>query len=156
VSPAESLGPIGPFDVVTAAFLLSCMPDRSSLDAVANAIAANLKPGGRFVSTVGNLSAWPGVDYRPYGMSGDVTGPLPDGAAYHITFLLEDDSFTIEDYAHSQVAYEGALRQAGLTQIRWHAPRVTVEGLATFGPDFWRVYLTYPPIVRLSAERPAL
>jgi toxoflavin synthase len=155
VSSAESLGPIGPFDVVTAAFLLNCAPTPSSLAAMARTIVANLKPGGRFVTTISHLSDWPGVDYNPYGMSTDVSAPLADGAAYHITFFLDDESFTIENFAHSQAAYENALREAGLTNPRWYPPRVTDEGLAAFGADFWRVYLTYPPILRLSAERPS-
>lgn len=155
VSPAEEVGAIGPFDVVSAAFLLNYAPSRSGLDAMARAIAANLKPGGRFVATNGHLCDWPDADYRRYGMTSDVSGPLPDGAAYHITFQLDDEDFTIEIYAHSRATYEDALRRAGLTNIRWHTPRVTDEGVATFGPDFWHAYLTRPSILRLSAERPA-
>jgi SAM-dependent methyltransferase len=155
VSPAEALGSIGPFDVVAAAFLLNCAPTRASLAAMAGTIAANLKPGGRFVTTNSHLGDWPGVDFGRYGMSSDVSHPLADGAPYHITFLLDDDRFTIENFAHTRSTYEAVLREAGLTNLRWHAPRVTAEGLAAFGPDFWRVYLDYPPLLRLSAERSA-
>jgi SAM-dependent methyltransferase len=155
VAPAEELGPIGPFDVVTAAFLLNCSPTRASLAAMARTIAANLKPGGRFVTTNSNLCAWPGVDFSPYGMSSDVTSPLPDGAPYHITFLLDDDDrFTIENYAHTLAAYEGALREAGVTPLRWHPPRVTKEGMDLYGSFYWHVYLANPPILRLSAVSP--
>jgi SAM-dependent methyltransferase len=109
VSPVETLGPIGSFEVVSAAFLLNCAPTCSSLSAMARTIAANLEPGGRFVTTNSHLSDWPGVDYRPYGMDSDATAPLADGALYHITFLLDDDQdrFTIENFAHSRSAYEG-------------------------------------------------
>jgi SAM-dependent methyltransferase len=157
VSPVETLGPIGPFEVVSAAFLLNCAPTRPSLAAMAHTIAAHLEPGGRFVTTNSHLSDWPGVDYTPYGMASDASAPLADGALYHITFLLDDDQdrFTIENFAHSRAAYEAALREAGLTDIHWHPPRVTEDGLAAFGPEFWQVYLAYPPLLRLSAIRPA-
>jgi SAM-dependent methyltransferase len=157
VSPAEALGSIGSFDVLSAAFLLNCAPTRSSLDAMAQTIAANLRPGGRFVTTNSHLSDWPGVDYSPYGMAHDVSAPRADGALYHITFLLDDDEdrFTIENFAHSRAAYEAALHAAGLVDLHWHTPRVTEEGLAAFGPEFWHIYLTSPPLLRLSAVRSA-
>jgi SAM-dependent methyltransferase len=155
VSPAEALGSIGPFDVVSAAFLLNCAPNRSTLAAMAHTIAANLRPGGRLGTTISNLCNFPGVDYTPYGMSHDVTGPLPEGAPHHITFLLEDDRFSVENFAYSRAVYEAVLCEAGLNQIKWYEPHVTEAGLTAFGPEFWHVYLTNPPVVRLSAERPA-
>ena len=153
--PAEALEPMEPFDLVSAAFLLNCAPTRSSLAAMARTIAANLVPGGRLVATISNIGHWPDVDYTPYGMATDVTRPLDDGEPFHVTFLLVDhEPFTIENFAYSHATYEATLGEAGLTNIRWHPPRVTAEGLAAFGPGFWQVYLTYPPILRLSAERP--
>jgi SAM-dependent methyltransferase len=152
--PAEGLEAMESFDVVSAAFLLNCAPTRSSLAAMARTIAANLVPGGRLVATISAIWQWPGVDYTRYGMTSDVTRPLDDGEPYHVTFLLGDAHFTIEDFAYSRSTYEAALGEAGLTNIRWHPPRVTEDGLAALGPDFWHAYLTYPPILRLSAERP--
>ena len=154
--PVEGLEPMEPFDVVSAAFLLNCAPTRSNLAAMARTIAANLVPGGRLVATISNIGQWPGVDYTPYGMATDVTRPLDDGEPYHITFLLDDDAFTIENFAYSHATYKAAVGEAGLTNIQWHSPRVTPEGLAAFGPGFWHVYLSYPPILRLSAERPVV
>ena len=152
--PAEAMEPMEPFDVVSAAFLLSCAPTRSSQGTMARTIFANLVPGGRLVATISNIWRWPGVDYTPYALACDATRPLDDGEPYHVTFLLGDDSFTIEDFAYSHATHAAALGAAGLTNIQWHPPRVTDEGLAAFGPEFWHVYLSYPPILRLSAERP--
>jgi SAM-dependent methyltransferase len=153
--PAEGLEPMEPFDVVSAAFLLNCASTTTSLASMARAIAGNLLAGGRLVTTISMIWQWPGVDYSPYGMTTDVTRPLDDGEPYHVTFLIDDDRFTIEDFAYSRATYEAALAEAGLANFRWHPPRVTEAGLTAFGPDFWRVYLTHPPILRLSAERPA-
>jgi SAM-dependent methyltransferase len=152
--PAESLGPIGPFDVISAAFLLNCAPDRPTLDAMARAIAMNLAPGGRMVMTVSNVGEWPGTDYSPYGMVDDVRDSLADGTPCRITFLLDADTFTLMNFAHSRATYEAALRGAGLAEIRWHAPRITAEGLAAYPPGFWDTYLARPPLMRISAVRP--
>lgn len=150
---AEQMPTLGPFDLVSAAFLFNTAPDRDTLEAMAKALAANLKPGGRLVFTLGDVCRWPRVDYRPYGMATDIREPLPEGAPYQITFLLDDDSFTITDYAWSHAACEGALAVAGFEAIRWLMPTITVEGLGRFGEEFWRTYLTFPPVVRLEACR---
>jgi SAM-dependent methyltransferase len=152
--PAESLGSIGPFDVVSGAFLLNNAPDRPSLDAMARAIAMSLAPGGRMVMTISDFGQWPGTDYSPYGMVDDVREVLADGAPYRITFLLDEDTFTLVNYAHSHSIYEAALRGAGLADIRWHAPRITAEGLAAYPAGFWDTFLARPPIMRVSAVRP--
>jgi SAM-dependent methyltransferase len=154
--PAESLGPIGPFDVVSAAFLLNCAPDRPTLDAMARAIVMNLAPGGRMVMTISNFDEWPGTDYSPYGMVDDVREALVDGAPYRITFLLDEDTFTLVNYAHCRATYEAALLEAGLADVRWHAPRITAEGLAAYPPGFWDTYLARPSIMRISAVRPGV
>lgn len=153
--PAESLGSIGPFDVVSAAFLLNNAPDRAILDAMARAIAMNLKPGGRAVLTNSNFGAWPGTDYSPYGMVDDVREPIADGTPYRITFLLDEDTFTLVNYAHSHATYEAALHRAGLADVVGHAPRISDEGLAAYPPGFWDTYLARPPMMRISAVRPA-
>jgi SAM-dependent methyltransferase len=152
--PAESLGPIGPFDVVSAAFLLNNAPDRPTLDAMARAVVMNLAPGGRMVMTISAFGEWPGTDYSPYGMTDDVREALADGAPYRITFLLDEDTFTLVNYAHRRATYEAALVGAGLADVRWHTPRVTDEGLAAYPPSFWDLYLERPPVMRISAVRP--
>jgi SAM-dependent methyltransferase len=152
--PAESLGPIGPFDVVSAAFLLNNAPDRPTLDAMARAVVMNLAPGGRMVMTNSAFGDWPGTDYSPYGMVDDVREALADGAPYRITFLLDEETFTLVNYAHSRATYEAVLLGAGLADVRWHTPRITDEGLAAYPPGFWDLYLARPPMMRISAIRP--
>jgi hypothetical protein len=114
----------------------------------------NLAPGGRMVVNDSALGDWPGTDYSPYGMVGDVREALADGAPYHITFVLDEETFTLVNYAHSRATYEAVLLGAGLADVRWHAPRVTDEGLAAYPPGFWDTYLARPPVMRISAVRP--
>jgi 2-polyprenyl-3-methyl-5-hydroxy-6-metoxy-1,4-benzoquinol methylase len=156
ITPAENFATDQPFDIVSAAFLLNCAADREQLDAMARVIAVSLRPGGRFVTTNSNLCAFPLADYRPYRMQCDIPALLGDGDAYHITFLLDEDSFTIVNYAFETETYEKALRDAGLTDICWHTPTITADGLAAFGTDFWHTYLSQPPLLRLSAQKPLI
>ncbi|ODT96812.1 MAG: hypothetical protein ABS79_07830 [Planctomycetes bacterium SCN 63-9] len=154
VSAAEAFRSTRPFDVVAAAFLLNCAPDVATLRAMAQSIADNLKPGGRFVTTNSHLCDHPEADYTPYAMVSDVPAVTPDGTPYGITFLLDgDDSFSIVNYTYSAATYESALRDAGLTNIRWHAPTITDDGLAAFDPGHWNLYLSKPPLLRISAEK---
>lgn len=154
VAPAEAFRGDRPFDVVAAAFLLNCAPNVETLRAMALAIADNLEPGGRFVATNSHLCDHPGTDYTPYAMASDISVPLADGASYRITFLLDDDAFTITNFAYSRTTYESVLRDAGLTNIRWHRPTISEEGKAEFPPGYWDLYLEKPPLLRISAEKP--
>lgn len=151
--PAQEMLALGTFDVVSAAYLFNPAPDLETLAGMARSVAGNLRPGGRLVATLGDLSNQPGIDFRPYGMATDIPAPLPDGAPYEITFLLDEDTFTITDFAWSRCIIEEVLKGAGLTGCRWLNPTISPAGLASLGRDFWQTYLDHPPVVRLEAVR---
>lgn len=154
VAPAEAFRSNRLFDIVAAAFLLNCATDVAALGAMAHGIADNLKPGGRFVATNSHLCDHPGTDYSPYAMAADVPEPLADGDAYSITFLLDGgDAFSIINYFYTKETYESALRNAGLSNIRWHTPTISEAGMTAFAPAYWELYLSKPPILRISAEK---
>lgn len=150
---AESIADLGTFDVVSAAYLLNCAPDLATLNGMTQAISRSLVPGGRFVATIGDLGRWPGVDYAAYGMTTNVTADLPDGAPYDITFLLDEDTFSITDFNHSRAAYESACAAAGLEALAWRTCTVTDEGLRGYGPDYWKAWLAHPCLLRLEASK---
>lgn len=148
---AESIPELGTFDVVSAAYLLNCAPDRKSLNEMTRTIAGSLVPGGRLVATIGDLGRRTGVDYSPYGMVTNVIAELTEGAPYNITFLLDADTFSITDFNHSQATYEAACEAAGLQVSGWHPCTVTEEGIHRYGEEFWRTWLSHPCIWRLVA-----
>jgi len=152
VSAAELMPDMGTFDVVSAAYLLNCAPDRTILNGMTRTIARSLVSGGRFVATIGNLGSQP-VDYSSYGVETDVTADLAEGAPYNITFLLDDSTFSIVDFNHSRTTYEAACEAAGLEVTDWRECTVTDEGVRLFGADFWKTWLSYPCIVRLEARK---
>jgi SAM-dependent methyltransferase len=148
---AETIPHLGTFDVVSAAYLLNCAPDRNSLNEMTRTIARSLVPGGRLVATIGDLGRRPGVDYSSYGMVTNVTAELPEGAPYNITFLLDADTFSITDFNHSKATYEEACEAAGLDVLNWHPCTVTEEGIRRYDNEFWNAWLSHPCIWRLEA-----
>jgi SAM-dependent methyltransferase len=150
---AESIPDLGTFDIVSAAYLLNCAPDWLTLTGMTRAIARSLVPGGRLVATIGDLGHCGGVDYCPYGMATNATADLAEGAPYEIKFLLDEDTFSITDFNHSQAAYEAACEAAGLEVLGWRSCTVTDEGIRIYGPDFWNTWLSHPCILRLEARK---
>lgn len=153
VGAAESIPNLGTFDVVSAAYLLNCAPETTTLNSMTRAIARSLVPGGRLVATIGDLGHCAGVDYSSYGMVTNVTGDLAEGAPYTIQFLLEEDTFSITDFNHGRVTYEAACEAAGLEVEAWRTCTVTEEGLRLRGEEFWNTWLSHPCLLRLEARK---
>ncbi|HWE35849.1 MAG TPA: class I SAM-dependent methyltransferase [Isosphaeraceae bacterium] len=152
LAPAEQLGVVGAFDVVTAAYLLNCAPTRRHLEAMCRTIAANLRPGGRFVAINTGYDIGPPADTAKYGWRTTAETTGVDGGERRLTFLLGADSFTITNYAHSRASYDAALRAAGFKTIRWVMPTVAEAGIAEFGREYWNVMLDEAPIVGLDCR----
>jgi len=146
----------GEFDLAVAAYLLNYAPDRAELGAMCRGLARCLRPGGRFV-TVNCCPAlhFPSApSYRRYGFETAVIGVWREGAAITWTFFLEGgDTFAIENYHLDVAAHEEALRGAGFREVRWHAPRLSAEGEAEFGREFWGPMLEFPPVMFLECVR---
>lgn len=153
VSPVESMGPLGRFDVASAAFLLNNAVTVEVLATMCRAIAGNLAPGGRLVATNSQFSEYPGVDFARYGMTSDCESNPADGSPYRLDFRLGEDRFTLINYHYCRSTYERALRSAGFDSIRWHPLTITHEGIAKLGEEFWRVALESPPIVVIEAVK---
>jgi 2-polyprenyl-3-methyl-5-hydroxy-6-metoxy-1,4-benzoquinol methylase len=151
-APAEQLGMVGQFDVVTAAYLLNNAPTKSHLEAMCRTIAANLRPGGRFVAINSGYDIGMPADTTKYGWKTTATVTGVDGGERWITFLVGDDSFTITNYAHSRESYEAALRGAGFRTIRWVMPTVSDAGLAEFGREYWSVLTDQAPIIGIDCQ----
>jgi toxoflavin synthase len=147
---AGDLGSIGPFDVVTAAYLLNYAPSREHLRAMCRAIAANLGPGGRFVAINSNFGPGPLPDTSKYGWT-PVEPTAEEDQAYHLTFL-GPDGFTIENTCYSHASYERALREAGFSTVRWQPPEVCEDGVRDLGADYWRDFLSSKPIIGIECR----
>jgi len=136
------------YDLAVAAYLLNYARDRGELGDMCKGIAQCLKPGGRFVTVncSASLDFRVAPSYRKYGFNTSFVGELREGAPITWTFFLEDGSFEIENYFLDASAHEEAFRSAGFREIRWHAPRLSPQGEAAFGRDFWSSFLHHSPV----------
>jgi SAM-dependent methyltransferase len=144
------------FDLVVAAYLLNYARDRDQLLTMTRAISRSLKPGCRFV-TVNDNTAQPRDAYsrtRKYGLTKTLVGEPREGATIAVTIFNEHGgSFSFDNYYLSRATVEGALHAAGLGSIRWHALRVSPQGEAEFGKDYWSDFLTAAPVIFLECTK---
>jgi ubiquinone/menaquinone biosynthesis C-methylase UbiE len=144
-----------PYDLAVAGYLLNYASTRAELAAMCNGIARALKPGGRFVTVNSN----PAIDfrtapsYRAYGFETRLEGDLTEGTPITWTFYLEDGPFSIENYYLPVSAHEEALRAAGFRTIRWHTARVSRQGEAEHGREFWEPFLKTPPVTFIECVK---
>jgi ubiquinone/menaquinone biosynthesis C-methylase UbiE len=137
------------YDVAVAAYLLNYAQNREELGAMCRSLGRCLKPGGRFVTVNSNpsLDFRSAPSYRKYGFETSTGNDWREGAPVTWTFYLEDGPFDIENYYLDVAMHEEAFRSAGFRKIVWHQPRLSPEGEAAYGRDFWRTFLDKPPVI---------
>lgn len=144
----------GPFDLVTAAYLLHYAPDEGALARMCTNIAAALTPGGRFVALNENpeqrVENFRGYDQ--YGFNKSADAPLRDGAKITYWMIAGRDMFRIHAHWFSRDTYERVLRAAGFADVVWHPLRLDEAGVAEHGHDYWREYMDNPPVVGLECR----
>ncbi len=152
VRDVSSLGDVGQFDRVMAAYLLHYAPTREALFSMCGNIGRALRPGGRFVTVCVspdiNLSD-PGY-YLNYGFQ--LSGGGADGDLLTLEIVLPGMETKLFAHRWTRQTYEEALRAAGFTDIHWHAPQCHPMGLEIFGEEFWSDYLRTPHASVLSAR----
>jgi SAM-dependent methyltransferase len=142
------------FDLAVAAYLLNYARDEHELRRMCEGVARCLRPGGRFVTV--NTNPWldfrAAPSYRPYGFEASVPGEAREGAPILWTFHLDDGPITIENYLLSGETHERALQSAGFGQVRWHLPRVSPVGAASYPEGFWTTLLDWPSIIAIECS----
>jgi len=142
-------------DLAVAAYLLNYARDRAELGAMCRSLARCLKPGGRFVT----VNQSPALDfrtapsYRPYGFETTTAGAWREGTPITWIFYLDDGAFSIENYHLDVATHEEALREAGFSEIRWHAPRLSPEGESALGREFWATFLDHSPVAFIECVK---
>ena len=155
VADVRELGQIGSFDLVAASYLLNHAQTKEQLLQMCQTISVNLKPNGRFVSINDNVAQSP-ESYpicEKYGLSKSISGSLSEGVPITITFSVNGQKFSLDDYYLSRATYEWAFQTAGFREICWHQPIVSPQGVQEFGQEFWQDFLDYQPMVGIECRK---
>jgi SAM-dependent methyltransferase len=145
------LAQLGEFDLVSAAYLLHYAPDVSTLNAMCRNIAAQLRPGGRFVCINENpeqqFADYQG--YAQYGFNKQAMPPQQDGARVTYAMVSGRQMINFDVHYFSRATYESALHAAGFTEVQWCPLQLDPAGIAECGADYWQEYLGNPPVTGL-------
>jgi ubiquinone/menaquinone biosynthesis C-methylase UbiE len=140
------------FDLVTAAYLLHYATSERELVEMCARIAAFLQPGGRFVAINENpmQAAEDYAGYTQYGFNKSVRMPRVEGSPIEYAMLSGRNLIRFEAFFYGRDSYEGALRAAGFSQVRWHDLELDRAGVEIYGADYFREYMENPPIIGLE------
>jgi len=145
---------LGEFDLVLAAWLFNYAETPEQLAKMMQAVAQNLKPSGRLAAcTVNPLYRLQKSNLTKYGIHILSEEPCGEGSRYHAQFVTQPPAaFTF--YQWSRQTYEQGLRQAGLTQIRWHGPKWLPSDNDGRPDGFWDDFKSNPLQIGLTCTKP--
>jgi SAM-dependent methyltransferase len=148
-------GALGPFDTVTASYVLPHASSPDVLYAMCKGIFEALAPGGRLVAIQpSDAFAVDAPDYyKDYGLRVDMEGPREDATPMKVSVARGDVAFTIAAHYWTRGGYEAALKRAGFEGIEWRPGEVSPEGLAAFGEAFWSAYRARPWAMVLTCTK---
>jgi len=150
----SELDDLGRFDIVVAAYLLHYAPNVDVLTRMCRNVRHHLPEGGRFVTLNENPDQPAGhyVGYEQYGFNKTVETPRTDGSK--ITYYMVAGRELFEFHAHyfERGTYERILTDAGFDYIAWRPLALDPVGAAEHGADYWREYLSNPPIIGLECR----
>ncbi|MEM7178302.1 MAG: class I SAM-dependent methyltransferase [Pseudomonadota bacterium] len=137
-----------PVDLVTAMYLFHYAETQGQLQAMADLIARNLKPGGRFVTyTISPDFDFANPDPRMKEVCGFDYSVL---CGNHLSLNIGTDCVNIWQW--SREVHQTCLTRAGLCEITWHGlrcPAVTAEIAGSIA-----FYVANPSCKILSARKP--
>ncbi len=143
------------FDLVFAAFLFNHARDEGEFVEMARAVERHLAPAGRLVAVISRgdqpVSAYPKI--TKYGFSKSTPGELVEGAPITVTFHVAGGDFSVVNTCLYQSTMARGLTAVGLRRQTWQPPRVSPEGVAEFGEEYWKDFLEEPPLTFLQARR---
>jgi SAM-dependent methyltransferase len=156
VSDPATLFPLGPFDRVTAAYLLHYAESRERLHRMAQTVYDNLEPGQHFVGSIANplRPPEPVVDHRKYGFSFRLLDEtLREGANLRGTLFLGERTVEFDFFWWPWRVYEEAFRTAGFRTCRTEPFLAPPDSVHERGEQFWDDYLNAPSAVHVICEK---
>lgn len=156
IADAATLGGIGPFDRVAAAYLLHYAESREQLLQIARTVYDSLKPGQPFVASIANplQPPQPVVDHRKYAWSYRLLDEtLQEGANLRGTLYLGANIVEFDFYWWSWATYEEAFRTAGFSACTIEPFLIPPDAENERGEGFWDEYLAAPSAVHIICRK---
>jgi toxoflavin synthase len=143
-----------PFDLVQAIYLLHYAPTREALDGMVQALAANLKSGGRLIAYQLNpdLSHEQGYYDRWGMMTSAPTGPDGEELSFYVS-LGGITTPPVSVYRWSKETLEDALQKEGFESIRWVQPQMSPDWKDEEQIKLFEDYMKLPHAVIFEAVK---
>ena len=147
VADAATLGKIGEFDRVAAAYLLHYAENREQLQRMVRTVHDNLKPGQHFVASIANIlqPPQPVFDQRKYGFSFRLMDEtLHEGARLRGTLFLGEKTVEFDFHWLPWEAYEEAFQAVGFRSWTIEPFLIPPDAERKRGEGFWEEYRARP------------
>ena len=153
VGDAINLPLLGPFDLVTAVYLLNYAESKDQMLGMCQSAYDNLVAGGRFVAyTINPAFTLSKPNSTKYGVT--MLRQTPEGDRYmcDLEFVTEPPT----PYQHpqwNQATHEWAMKEAGFRQFAWHPSEVAPEDVTHYGEAYWRDFHDNCLVIGLVGEK---
>ena len=155
VGDAATLPRLGPFDLVTAAYLLNNAASQDQLLGMCRGAYDTLVAGGRFIAyTMNPAFTLRKPNATKYGVTVTVLREAPEEDGYACeSEVVTDPPFRVGWYRWSQATYEWALQEAGFRDVVWHPSEVAPDDVARYGEAYWQDFHDNCPVIGLVSQK---
>jgi SAM-dependent methyltransferase len=153
VCDAVTLPRLGPFDLVTAIYLLPYATSKDQMLGMFRRVYDNLVAGGRFIALTDDPAfTLSKPNCTKYGITVLRQEPEEDRYACEAEFVT-DPPFRVRWYQWNQASYEWALQEAGFRDFAWYPSEVAPEDVAHYGEAYWHDFYDNCPIIGLVCQK---
>ncbi len=153
VGDAVTLPPLGPFDLITAVYLLNYATSQDQMLGMFRSVYDNLVAGGRFIAyTVNPAFTLSKPNCTKYGVTVLREVPEEDRYVCDAAFVTEPPA-PVRWYRWSQATYEWAVQEAGFQAFAWYPSEVAPDDVARYGETYWRDFHTNCLVIGLVCQK---
>jgi 2-polyprenyl-3-methyl-5-hydroxy-6-metoxy-1,4-benzoquinol methylase len=141
------------FDLITASYLLNYAKNIEELIQFGKVISAHLNPEGRFITINSNPDYQSPVNAMfKYGFTRENKSRLEGGEIIYRFYQEDGSHIQVVNYHLEKTTHENAMKQAGLSNIKWHPIELSPEVDNELATDFWKSILSTQPVIGLSCN----
>jgi SAM-dependent methyltransferase len=153
VCDAVTLPQIGPFDLITAVYLLNYATSREQMLSMFQSAYEHLVTGGRFIAyTMDPAFTLSKPNYTKYGVTVLHQTPEEDRYVCDAEFVTVPPT-PFRYFQWNQATYEWAVTEAGFRDFAWQSTEVAPEDLARYGETYWQDFHANGLVIGLSCQK---